>query len=130
MFNWEEGLSWLLLASREVVQESTNFSPNELVFGHNVCGPFALLCDSVRLPEPPQNIIDYINGFRHRLYLAGEKARKLLASSQVKMKRLYDRKAEVCQFSPGDQVLALLPVVSSSNEHRWGWCGGLCSVSG
>ena len=29
------------------------------------------------------------------------------------MKRLCDRKAEVRQFSPGDQVLALLPVVSS-----------------
>ena len=37
---WEEGLPWLLLASREVVQESTGFSPNELVFGHSVLGSF------------------------------------------------------------------------------------------
>ena len=117
--DWEEGLPWFLLASREVVQESTGFSPNELVFGHNVCGPLALLCDSVRLPEPPQNIIDYVNGFRHRLYLAGEKAKKQLASSQVKVKRLYDRKAEVRQFSPGDQVLALLPVVSSPFQAKF-----------
>ena len=26
--DWEEGLPWLLLAIREVVQESTGFSPN------------------------------------------------------------------------------------------------------
>lgn len=28
--DWEEGIPWLLLAAREVVQESTGFSPNEL----------------------------------------------------------------------------------------------------
>ena len=111
--DWVEGLPWLLLAAGEVVQESTGFSPNELVFGHMVRGPLALLCDSVALPEPPQNLIDYVNGFRHRLFMAGEKAKEMLASSQVKMKNLYDRKAEVRQFSSGDQVLALLPVAGS-----------------
>lgn len=34
--DWEEGLPWLLLAAPEVVQESTGFSPNNLVFGHTV----------------------------------------------------------------------------------------------
>ena len=32
--DWEDGLPWLLLAARAVVQDSTGFSPNELVFGH------------------------------------------------------------------------------------------------
>jgi len=32
--DWEEGLPWLLLAAREVQQESLGFSPNDLVFGH------------------------------------------------------------------------------------------------
>ena len=30
--DWEEDLPWLLLAAREVFQESTGFSPNEFVF--------------------------------------------------------------------------------------------------
>lgn len=34
--DWEGGVPWLLLAAREVVQESTGFSPNELVFGPTV----------------------------------------------------------------------------------------------
>lgn len=41
--DWEEGLPWLLLAAREVSQESLGFSPNDLVFGHIVRGPLAVL---------------------------------------------------------------------------------------
>lgn len=111
--DWEEGLPWLLLAAREVVQESTGFSPNELVFSHTVHGPLTLLLDSIAKPEPPINLVDYINGFRHRLYTAGELAREKLTASQGKMKLLYDRKAEPRHFSPGDRVLALLPLVTS-----------------
>lgn len=39
--DWKEGLLWLLLAAREVVRECTGFS--DLVFGHMVQGPLALL---------------------------------------------------------------------------------------
>ena len=38
--DWEEGLPWLMLAVREALLESTGFSPNDLVFGHTVGGPF------------------------------------------------------------------------------------------
>ncbi len=39
VYSWIEieiGLPWLLLAAREVVQERTGFSPNDLGFGHKV----------------------------------------------------------------------------------------------
>lgn len=42
-----------------------------------------------------------------------------LASAQVKMKRLYDRKAEQHQFSPSDHVLALLPIVTSPFQAKF-----------
>lgn len=77
--NWEEGLPWLLLAAWEVVQESTGFSPNDLVFGHTVRGPLSLFKDGWMEADPPMNMIDYVNGFRHRLYVAGELARGTLA---------------------------------------------------
>lgn len=32
--DWEEGLLWLLLSAREVVQEGTGFSPHGFVFGY------------------------------------------------------------------------------------------------
>lgn len=65
--DWEEGLLWLLLAAREVTHESTGFSPNELVFGHIVRGSLAVLHNDWRDAEPPQNMIDYVNGSRQCL---------------------------------------------------------------
>ncbi len=58
--DWEEGLLWLLLVAREVIQESTGFSPNNLVFGHKVWGPLALLRDNWAEVQPPQNLINML----------------------------------------------------------------------
>ena len=41
--DWDEGISLLVFAVRESVQESLGFSPFELVFGHSVRGPLKLL---------------------------------------------------------------------------------------
>ncbi len=111
--DWEEGLPWLLLAAREVVQESLGFSPNQLVFGHCIRGPLGVLCDGALQEEPPQSLIQYIHGFRRRLVLAGELAREKLGKTQEKMKCWFDRKSEIRLFSPGDQVLALFPLPDS-----------------
>ncbi len=91
------------------------------MFGHSVRGPLALLHDAVAPPssDPPPNLIDYVNGFRHRLYSAGEMAKEKLLSAQTKMKQLYDRRAEQRVFSPGDQVLALLPLVHSPFQAKF-----------
>uniref|UniRef100_A0A8C5CMY1 Gypsy retrotransposon integrase-like protein 1 n=1 Tax=Gadus morhua TaxID=8049 RepID=A0A8C5CMY1_GADMO len=118
--DWEEGLPWLLLAAREVSQESTGFSPNDLVFGHNVRGPLDLLCEQWKDAAPPENVLDYVNGFRHRLYAAGVLAKKNLGTAQSKMKTLYDRRAEKRVFSEGDRVLALLPIITSPFQAKYG----------
>ena len=64
--DWEEGLPWLMLAAREVSQESLGFSPNDLVFGHTVRGPLAALHSDWQAKEAPKNLIDYVNGFKRR----------------------------------------------------------------
>ncbi|KAF7654545.1 hypothetical protein LDENG_00068500 [Lucifuga dentata] len=99
--DWEEGLPWLLLAAREVIQESTGFSPNELVFGHTVRGPLALLQDNLKEMQPPQNLVDYVKDLdidciRHKSWLK--------ENWQWRRNR---------SFLPGEQVLALLQIVSS-----------------
>lgn len=38
--DWDDGVPFVLFAAREAVQESLGFSPAELVFGHEVRGPF------------------------------------------------------------------------------------------
>ena len=42
--DWDEGVHLLLFAARESVQESLNFSPFKLVFGHTVRGPLKSGC--------------------------------------------------------------------------------------
>ncbi|KAI2647211.1 Retrovirus-related Pol polyprotein [Labeo rohita] len=111
--DWEEGLPWLLLAAREVTQSSLGFSPNKLVFGHKIRGPLAVLEDSLKGKEPPISLLDYVNGFRRRLFLAGQAERENLEKKQEKMKRLFDYDSEMREFPPGDQVLVLLPVPTS-----------------
>lgn len=59
----------------------------------------------------------YMNGFRHSLYIAVEKAHENLDSAQSKMKT--DCRAEHHQFSPGDQVLALTPLVGSPFQAKF-----------
>lgn len=103
-----------MLAARKVVQESLGFSPNDLVFGHKVRGPLSLLMDNVTKSETPENLLDYVNGFQRRLYLASKLARENLDKAQLKMKTWLDFRSEGREFSPGDQVLMLLPVTGSS----------------
>nr|XP_033964458.1 uncharacterized protein LOC117465610 [Pseudochaenichthys georgianus] len=117
--DWEEGLPWLMLAAREVSQGSLGFSPNDLVFGHNVRAPLATLHEDWQAKKAPSSLIDYVHGFKHRLYRANQMAREKLQSAQTNMKSLYDRCAERCGLSPGDQVLALLPVVGSPFQAKF-----------
>ena len=60
---WEDGLPWLLLAARAVVQESTGFSSNDLVFGHKVRTSLSVLSSDLNTSEPPRGLADYVNGF-------------------------------------------------------------------
>ncbi len=112
--DWEEGLPWLMSAEREVVQESLGFIPNDLVFGYKVRGPLALLMNDVSENETPVNLLDYVNGFRRQLYLAGKLAHENLGKAQLKMKTWFDQWSELREFSPGDQVLILLLLTGSS----------------
>ncbi|XP_039542155.1 uncharacterized protein LOC120489424 isoform X2 [Pimephales promelas] len=62
--DWEEGLPWMMLAAREVVQESTGFSPNDLVFGHNVRGLLSVFQQVGEAVEPPKNLASYVLGLK------------------------------------------------------------------
>ncbi len=62
--DWEAGLPWLMMSAREAAQESTGFSPNDLVFGHDVRGPLAVLSADWKKFDPPKNILSYVSDFR------------------------------------------------------------------
>ncbi|XP_049340179.1 uncharacterized protein LOC125804771 [Astyanax mexicanus] len=114
--DWDEGLPLLMFALREVVQESTGFSPAQLVFAHTVRGPLKLLKDQL-LGEKgalQSNLLDFVGKFRERLHKACEVAQRSLLSAQSSMKEHFDKQAVHREFKPHDQVLILLPVSGSA----------------
>lgn len=119
--DWDEGIPLVLFAVRETVQESLGFSPAELVFGHTVRGPLKVLKENIMAIEtsPKTNILDYVCKFRERLHTACSLAKKSLATAQKGMKRLFDEKAALRSFKPGDKVLVLLPVPGSALSARF-----------
>ncbi|XP_006813839.1 uncharacterized protein LOC100372062 [Saccoglossus kowalevskii] len=110
--DWDKGIPLVLFATRDTPSDSTGFSPFELVYGHNVRGPLKLLREQFLVAEPETNMLDYICKFRERLFKAGETAAEHLKVSQNVMKKKFDRNAKARQFSPGEKVLVLLPLVS------------------
>ncbi|XP_071490828.1 uncharacterized protein [Diadema antillarum] len=110
--DWDKGIPFLLFAARAVPNESTGFSPFELVFGHEPRGPLKVVKEQLLSDEEEKdsNALDYISMFRERLVRANEVAREHLKSSQQTMKERFDRKARSRVFEVGDKVLVLLPL--------------------
>lgn len=92
------GCSWPSVKRLKEVQVLAQMS-----FGHTVCRPSAVLADQWSNQQPGENVLDYVSGFKYRLYEAQATARKMLLNSQCKMQRLFDRKSELQCFEVDDQ---------------------------
>jgi hypothetical protein len=118
--DWNEGLPLLLFAIREVPNESLGFSPFELVFGRSVRGPLALVKEKwLGDDQPTESVLNYVVKLKERLRSACELAKKHLQAVQTEMKTWYDRKARSRTFTPGDQVLVLLPLSGQPLQARF-----------
>lgn len=106
--DWDTGLPWLMMAAQEAAQESSGLSLNDLVFGHDVRSPLAVLSADWEKSDPPKNVLSYVSDFE-----ANQLASAFLHKSQGRMKLLFDRRTELRLFQPDDQVLVVLPVVGS-----------------
>lgn len=84
-------------------------------------GPTDVLADEWCTAEVPSNVLDYVSGFRYRLYEARAAASRKPGKSQSKMQRLFNRRAVSQSFKSGDQVLALLPLLNSPFQAK---CSG------
>lgn len=64
-------------------------------------------------------MLDFVGSFRERLHHVCQLAQENLRQAQTKMKRHFDKKSVLRVFQPGDQVLVLLPLSSSSLQCRF-----------
>ena len=118
--DWDEYLPYLLFAYREVPQETTGFSPFELLYGRCVRGPLDVLReDWTGDKETAVPVATHIIEMRERLAEMTGLVAKHAAARQEKQKQQYDKNARSQSFQAGDQVLVLLPVGANRLKLQW-----------
>ena len=118
--DWDEYLPYLLFAYRDVPQESTEFSPFEMLYGHRVRGPLDILRES-RTGEEKSGIpaITHVVEMRQRMKEMAELVQHNVERAQSNQRKYYDQGAKHCKLSTGDQMLVLLPMQSNKLKLEW-----------
>ena len=112
--DWDKLLPYLLFAYREVPQDSTGFSPFELLYGRPVRGPLDVQREAWEVgSRSDENIISYVLSMREKLARMSELVGQNMKEAQQNQKKWYDRNARVRDFEPGEQVLVLLPTLAN-----------------
>ena len=113
---WHRYINPLLSAYREVPQESTGFSPFELLYGRAVRGPMFILKElwTKELEEPKvKNSYQYVFELR-------EKLEDTLTMAHTELQKAQNKgKTKVRKFVPGDKVLVLLPTDHNKLLMQW-----------
>ena len=120
--DWDRYLPCILFSYREIPQETTQFSPFELVYGSNPRGPLNLIKDLWSSPSLEDDVRDtyaYVSDLKNRITdtckIAAERTRK----QSEKSKKHYDRLARPRSFQPGDLVMLFLPTDSNKIVNEW-----------
>ena len=112
--------SYLLFAYREVPNESTGFSPFELLYGRHIRGPLAVLKEEWEEPSTCQNsVLSHLLDTREKMKTMAELATENEKQAKQKQKLHYDRKARDRKLEVGQKVLILLPTHTSNLLASW-----------
>ena len=117
---WDKYLPYLLFAYREVPNESTGYSPFELLYGRSVRGPLAVIKETWLDPKPDKtNLISHVLEIRRRLASMQQVVKENMGKAQGKQKSLYDLHSSKRRLEVGDKVLVLLPTPGNKLEVKW-----------
>lgn len=110
---------YVQFAYREVPQESTGYSPFELVFGRQPRGPLDVLKEEWVQCKLAQSVMAFMQRVMHRMDAVREIVHDNDAAAKHKQKTWYDRTARQGSFNEGDMVLVLLLLESSKLKVQW-----------
>ena len=120
--DWHRYLPAVLFAYREVPNESTGFSPFELLYGRDVRGPMSILKEvwlKEQSNEEKKDVYQYVLDLRERIEGTCKTAREELEKSARRYKRYYDRTAKSRILQENEEVLLLLPTDTSKLLVQW-----------
>ena len=121
---WDRYMPALLFAYRETPQESTKFSPFELLYGRTVRGPMQVLkkCWTEEEIDPQvRTTAEYVTDLRNRMEETCELAREHLQKAKVRQAAYFNRRTKDRSLNTEDKVLVLLP--EKQNKLRLTWRG-------
>jgi len=119
---WHRYINPVLFAYREVTQESTGFSPFEMIYGRTIRGPMQILRElwTKEMKEPEiVNSYQYVFELRERLERTLQIAQEELEVSSTRYRHYYDKKARPRKLKIGDEALILLPTDSNKILMQW-----------
>ena len=118
--DWGEHLSYLLFAYREVSQESTEFSPFELLYGRRVRGPLDVLKEAwIDYKVGKENASVHVLEMRRFLEEMSELVKENVTKAQKKQKNYYNKKSRPQNLKVGDEVQILDPTRRSKLQLEW-----------
>lgn len=119
---WDRYLPSVLFAYCEVPQESTGFSPFELMHGRCVRGPMSILKElwvQERVTPEVKSTYQYVLDLQERLEKTHQLAREELQRMSHKYRKHYNAKTKSKDLKAGDKVLLLLPTDSNKLLMHW-----------
>ena len=119
---WDRYLPAVLFAYRSSIQESSGFTPFELVFGRKVRGPMEILrayWGKEEQGEDVKEVYQYVVELKQRLQQTCDIAQEELLRAQEVQKRHYDRSARTKALEVGQKVLLLLPTKANKLLLQW-----------
>ena len=110
--DWDKLSPYVVFTYREVPQESTEYSPFELLYGREVCGPLDVIKETWESPT----ILSYMTSMKEKFKQMEDLVQANMEKVQSYQKQWYDKSARERHFVPGDQVLILLPTTSITHR--------------
>ena len=118
--NWDRMLPYVLFAYREVSQAKLGFSPFELLYGWDVCGPLDILREEwITSSEAELDILSLMMDVKERMQLAKEIIENNAKEVKAKQKEYYNRGMRKIKFKTGNKVLLLLPSGPKNFVAKW-----------
>lgn len=131
--DWDRYIPALLFAYRELPNDSTGFSPFELLYGRTPRGPMAILKEiwtGKRKDTDVQTTYQYVLELRNSLAETCKIAQEAAQKAGQRYKHYHDKKAKMRKFNVGDEVLVLLPTEQNKLLMKWQGPYIILNVSG
>lgn len=117
---WDVHLPYVLFAYREVPNETTGFTPFELLYARHVRGPLYILKEQWEEPTEKQtSVLSYLMETRERMETVRKMVTDMESLAKKNQKRYYDKNARNRNFEVGQKVLVLLPTSTSKLLAQW-----------